>query len=244
MMKRIKNFIWVLLILIICTALITPLAQASGDINVFLPAVSVTLTGEKQEVPEAFEIILKAEDPSYPMPEGSVGGVYKATVTGGDMLNLPDILFTSPGTYRYTITQTPGTNELGNYDDSVFHITINIFTLEDGSGLESRMTIRKNEELEELDYIDFVNDYEVIITEEETLNGLIEIPDDEEVMSGEIELPEETIPRGEAGGPANRKSNGTAIGEGILFWYYIAAFIGAGILLFVIGLTVKKKVKG
>ena len=106
MMKRIKNFIWVLLILIICTALITPLAQASGDINVFLPAVSVTLTGEKQEVPEAFEIILKAEDPSYPMPEkrwqGLQGNCYR-----GDMLNLPAILFTSPGTYRYTITQTP-----------------------------------------------------------------------------------------------------------------------------------------
>jgi len=244
MMKRIKSFIWVFFILIICTALISPPALASEEISVFLPAVSITLTGENQDDPETFEIVLKAEDPSYPMPEGSSDGVYKAYVAGGDMLNLPAIQFTSPGDYKYTLTQTPGNNELGNYDNSVYHIMINIFRAEDGNSMESRMAIRKNEDAEELDYIEFANDYEVIITEEETLDGLIEIPDDTATTGGEIELPEETIPRGEENTHANRIPNSSGIGRGILLWYYIGAFIGTGVLLILIGLTVKKKVKG
>lgn len=241
MKKKSRKMIISILTFAACLVFLTSIALAQGEIGISLPAVSVIVTGEPQEVPETFEILLEAEDSSSPMPEGSENGAYKAYVKGGDMKTLPTIRFSSVGIYRYKIRQIPGTNELGVYDDSVYHITIYIVNIigENGlDGLESSVIIRRNDEVEKLDYIDFKNEYLVEIPEEEIPGGEIEDPTPTPLPTptptpGEIEIPEEEIPGG--GVPKT--------GDDFLIWPYIVSFIGAGILLTVLILTGKKKVK-
>jgi pilin isopeptide linkage protein/LPXTG-motif cell wall-anchored protein len=231
MRKKHTKFMMGSLILIICLALLTPVAMAVQEavpetINAFMPAVSVTLTGAPQQDSEDYEILLEADDPAFPMPEGSEEGVYKLIITGDDMAILPAIQFSSIGVYTYSIRQTPGTNDLGNYDDSEFNITVYITNAPANGGFESTVTTRKSDEEEKLFDIEFVNDYE------------IELPD-EETPGGEIELPDEEIPGADADPP--EPSDVPKTGDESLIWPYILSFIVASILLTVLGLIRKKK---
>ena len=95
-------------ILIICLALMTPIALAveeavAESINVFMPSVSISLTGASLDEPEDYEIVLEADDPAFPMPEGSQEGAYRLIITGDDMAMLPSIQFSSIGIYTYNL---------------------------------------------------------------------------------------------------------------------------------------------
>lgn len=231
MRKKHTKFMVALLISIMCLTMIAPMAQAAESPKVTIP-VSVTLTGAPQLDSEDYEIVVEADDPAYPMPAGSENGVYKLIITGANMVTLPVIEFPSLGIYTYTISQTPGTNDLGNYDDRVYNITVYITNAEDGSGLQSTVIAQQASEEAKLDELEFINDYE------------IELPD-EETPGGEVELPDEEIPGGEAE-PTDpphepEKSDVPKTGDNTMIWLYIALFVGAGILLLVLALTRKKK---
>lgn len=226
MRKKHTKFMMGSLILIICLALLTPVALAAEPINVFMPAVSVTLTGAPQQDSEDSEIVLEADDPAFPMPVGSEDGKYKLMIAEDDMAILPAIQFSTIGIYTYTIYQTPGANDLGVYDDSVFHITVYITNAPANGGFESTVIARKNDESEKLFDLEFINEYE------------IELPD-EEVPGGEIELPDEEIPGADADPP--EPSDVPKTGDESLIWPYILSFIVASILLTVLGLIRKKK---
>ena len=96
------------------------------------------------------------------------------------------------------------------------------------------MIARKNDEAEKLAVIEFINDYELEIIDEEVPGGEIKIPGEE------IELPDEEIPGAEADPPG---SDVPQTGDNTIIWPYILSLIGAGILLLILVFSSKSRVK-
>jgi pilin isopeptide linkage protein len=196
------------------TLLITP-AQAAEASEVVLQ-VTVVLTGAEQDDSEDYEIVIKADDPSYPMQEGSEDGEYKFIITGENTASLPAIRFQDLGVYTYRIYQTPGTNELGIYDDSEYLITVYVTNAEDGSGLVSTVIAQKPDDAVKLDEIVFINEYE-------------------------IEIPEEEVPGGEADPPGHEGGDTPKTGDDGFIWPYVLLLISAGAATIILALSMRKK---
>ena len=220
MRRKHINFVMVLLIFTMCLIAATPKALAAEVSTVELP-VTVRLTGFPPEVDEDFEIVLKSNDSAYPMPIDSSSGVYKMVITGASTAKLPEINFSALGIYTYTISQTAGADELCTYDESVYNVKVYITNAEDGSGLESTVIAYMTSEADKLDEIEFINDYE------------IEIPDDE-IPGGPTDPPATDPPSTEP--PDDAPKTGDTV-----IWPYITLFIGAIAVILILTLTGKKK---
>lgn len=134
-------------------------AFAAENPGVSIP-VSVSLSGTLPKPAEDFTIKLRADNASYPMPEGSVGDVYTMTITGADTKNLPTITYNRVGIYTYTIYQVAGSNSKCTYDDTVYALTVYITNAEDGSGLEATAVLYPDSEGDKLPGAEFKNVYE------------------------------------------------------------------------------------
>lgn len=128
-MRKRKGLVSVLL----AAALVLPMAftAAAGETPQVEIPVTITLEGAKPSAAEELQVILKANDPACPMPDGSVDGTYAMTITGGTK-NLPAIRFSELGIYGYTIYQEPGTHAKGTYDETVYHVTAYVTNAADG----------------------------------------------------------------------------------------------------------------
>ena len=126
--------------------------------------VTVSLTGTLPSPAEKYTIRLKADDPAYPMPEGSVDGEYTMEITGADTRSLPAITYTWVGIYTYKITQKAGTYKGCKYDATVYHLTVTITNAEDGSGLEATAVLYPNGKGEKVEDVNFKNVYPVVRT--------------------------------------------------------------------------------
>ncbi|NMB03854.1 MAG: Cna B-type domain-containing protein [Tissierellia bacterium] len=103
---------------------------------------------------------MKSDNPDYPMPAGSVDGVYSMIITGANTVKLPEIKYSSLGVYTYTIYQEPGSNKLASYDDTRYNLVVYVTNAEDGSGLETTVILYKLGETEKYDGVVFENEYE------------------------------------------------------------------------------------
>ena len=88
-----------------------PSVLAAGLPSVAIP-VKVEVEGAAPSVPEEFVVQMEAEDPSYPMPEGSVDGIFEMVISGNSFMSFPSMSYTEPGIYTYTIEQIAGLNPL------------------------------------------------------------------------------------------------------------------------------------
>ncbi len=68
-----------------------------------LPII-VQLIGTPPTDYEDYNIILEADNPDYPMPEGSVDGRYRIIIKGEAKKQLPEIEFSSVDVYTYKIS--------------------------------------------------------------------------------------------------------------------------------------------
>lgn len=93
----------------------------SGLPSVAIP-VKVEVEGAAPSVPEEFVVQMEAEDPSYPMPEGSVDGIFEMVISGNSFMSFPSMSYAEPGIYTYTIEQIAGLNPLCAYDPSLNNI--------------------------------------------------------------------------------------------------------------------------
>lgn len=103
-----------------------------------------------------FTFVLKAKDPSYPMPEGSANGVKEITITGSGDTNFGKINFTKPGEYVYTIHEINEGLSGYTYDKTVYTITFHVTEDEDGLHTEASIVNSKGEPVKE---IVFTNKY-------------------------------------------------------------------------------------
>ena len=93
---------------------------------------------------------MEAEDPSYPMPEGSVDGIFEMVISGNSFMSFPSMSYTEPGIYTYTIEQIAGLNPLCAYDPSVYHLKVSVTNAQDGSGLTAMVALRSEDADEKL----------------------------------------------------------------------------------------------
>ena len=110
-------------LLALLTALCVTTALAANS-AVALP-VRIEVSGDAPSPAETFTLTLRAASDGAPMPEGSRGGVYTCTVTGGDSaaLSLPAA---QVGRHLYTLHQEAGGFVRGQYDDRVYHIAVTV----------------------------------------------------------------------------------------------------------------------
>ncbi len=189
---NIGKLIKVLLIATICLALFAPTVMAAEVQSNGIP-VRISLGGSPPELEEDYEIVMSADDIAYPMPVGSVDGVFTLNIPGENLGELPGIKFSSLGIYTYTISQKAGTNKLASYDDSVYNLVIYVTNSEAEEGLETTILLYKTGDNDKFDEVAFYNEYEetVIIEDEDPPLGPKdpEIIEDEEVPLGPGKLP-------------------------------------------------------
>ena len=146
-MKRWMSIILGTLIVVMCMINMTIPAFAEETPGVSIP-VTVSLSGQLPKPAENYTIKLRADDPSYPMPAGTVNGVYEMKITGAATQNFPTITYDRVGIYTYTVWQEAGSNKKCTYDETMYYLTVYITNAEDGSGLESTVVLHLKPGLE------------------------------------------------------------------------------------------------
>ncbi len=154
MKKTIKSILALMLVILICAAFM-PAAYAEGEGQVpaapAAPAgtntpsvtISVTksLTGTLPPVAEEFVFNMAADDPSFPMPEGSEDGLCSISIKGAGDVDFPAITFDQVGIYTYTIYETPGRNVKCKYDKTVYYMVITVTNNADYTNLENTVDL-------------------------------------------------------------------------------------------------------
>ena len=173
MKRKYLRTVAMLLIFPMLFMLLVPTVSASSLPGLKLP-VTVKLSGGPPTEDEDYNVVLKADNPEYPMPEGSLDGSYTMTIKGEGSKELPEIKFSSVGVYTYTISQLAGVNELASYDDNVYNLVVFVTNTKNGSGLEITVNLYLLGEKEKQYELLFLNNYEKEPSQE------VEIPEPED----------------------------------------------------------------
>lgn len=180
MKRKYLRTLAMLLIFPLVFIMLVPTISASSLPSLKLP-VTVKLSGRPPTEDEDYTIVLKADNPEYPMPEGSVDESYNMTIQGEGSKELPEINFSSVGVYTYTISQLAGVNELASYDDKVYNLVVFVTNAKNGSGLEITVNLYLLGEKEKQYELLFLNNYEKEPSQE------VEIPEPEDKPKEEAE---------------------------------------------------------
>lgn len=158
-MKR-KSIIFMLasLTFAVFLTVMAPRVYAATEKSIQIP-VAITLDGYPPAVAEDYEIVLAADNEAYPMPANSESGRFTTTLTGAAAASLPAMNFDSIGVFTYTIYQTPGSNELADYDDSVYNLVVYVTNAKEGSGLETTVILYKVGQDDKYSEVAFSNKY-------------------------------------------------------------------------------------
>ena len=145
------------------------------------PPVKKVVESNTENVPEVrFSFTLTAKD-AAPMPEEAKGessmtlDITMPAEEGKDWKEFGEITFTKPGTYVYTITETPQELAGWEFDNNEITITYKVSANEETNALEVVKTVyNKNEDTTEtlegkesgkLEYFTFTNVYTVVTVE-------------------------------------------------------------------------------
>ena len=145
--------------LLLCAVMAVSFCAAAFSAGFSLP-VEVQVSGSATDADEEYTIVLEAESADCPMPDGSAEGSCVFSVSADETVMLPEIDFTQPGVYGYSIYQIPGMDDECTYDGSVFSMTV--YAEQNGDGLYLAAVVRKSEDGAKLEKIVFINEYEKV----------------------------------------------------------------------------------
>ena len=157
MKKILKGALAALLTIALTIPMFSVAAVAEETPSVEIP-VTIHLSGSVPSTKEDLAVVLTAADAACPMPESAVDGVYKMTVTGAVTQNMAPITFSKVGIHHYTIHQEPGTKTKGNYDRTVYDMTIYVTNAETG-GLETTVVMHLDGVETKPGKVEFTNSY-------------------------------------------------------------------------------------
>lgn len=115
-----------------------------------LPLIEKIVEGENAPKAE-FRFLLQGEDDA-PMPEGSDGKNQIVSLTGSGKIELGKIVFSSPGTYTYTISELNGGEDGWEYDSVIYTLTVTV-TQEDGKLSAQTVLAKEGEPVEKLQFV-------------------------------------------------------------------------------------------
>lgn len=133
-------------------AVLPAAAYADQGTAVVRIEVEKQLEGSAPMPAEEYDFVLVAVD-GAPMPGEAV-----AKVVGEGTARFPEIIFTAPGTYRYAVREIAGTSEGCDYDDTVYDVTVQVTTDDEGD-LSAALWASRKGEAGKADEIVFVNRY-------------------------------------------------------------------------------------
>ena len=88
--------------------------------------------GNPASTDETFYFQMKADDPSWPMPEGSKNGLKEMSIQGSGSVEFGDIWYDKVGTYTYKVYEVEGDNEDIDYDTNIRYLTVTVTKGENG----------------------------------------------------------------------------------------------------------------
>ena len=88
------------------------------------PPVEKRISGDKPSTSSSFVFYLKADNTSYPMPDGSADGLKSIMINGAGTGDFGNITYTKAGTYTYTVYEKTGSTSGYTYDTTVYHMTV------------------------------------------------------------------------------------------------------------------------
>lgn len=118
------------------------------------PSIQKTVQGDSPPS-ERFSFLITAQD-NAPMPEGTQNDFFSLSITGSGEIHPGTILYSSPGTYTYTVTETADNLQGWLYDSAVYIVTVTVTETEDA--LLTDAVISKDNQA--VDAIEFVNFYD------------------------------------------------------------------------------------
>lgn len=95
-----------------------------ADYVIVDPPVEKRISGDRPSSNSAFVFYLKADNATYPMPEGSADGLKSITINGAGSADFGNITYTRAGTYTYTVYEKTGSASGYVYDTTVYHMTV------------------------------------------------------------------------------------------------------------------------
>jgi len=160
MKKILKKISAVLLILCFCMSMISSPVFANTYSDSLVLTALAEQTGVIVDEEETYNITLKADDSSYPMPAGSSNGTYTLKALGNQQTDFPEIIYDTLGVYTYTIHQQAGSNEFATYDDTLYTLTVSVINDTKSGGIKAVPAIHKYGDSKDKKYdIVFNNDY-------------------------------------------------------------------------------------
>ena len=131
-------------------------ADLPSDPNLTVdPPVRKIVTGNPS-VNSTFLFQLTAQDPSYPMPAGSINGVKTLTIIGSGEKDFGTWSYISEGVYRYTVSEVNTHIKGYTYDTTVYTITD---TVKDTDGQLTVSRVVTNDANKPVTSLAFVNKY-------------------------------------------------------------------------------------
>ena len=149
-----------LLALILLLGTIPVQAEApKGPVTVTVQ-VKISTEGTPPETPEAYRVVLEANEAGAPMPGGAAGSSYTLIQNGPGETAFPVIEYDQLGIYTYTIRQLPGTDPNAlSYDGTVYSLKVTVYRNEDTNELLVAVALRLEDGADKLDGCAFVNVY-------------------------------------------------------------------------------------
>lgn len=171
-----------LIIILVFTMLLAAFSSIvfAKEVPGFELPVTVSLIGAPPTNDSEYVIVLKADNPEYPMPEASKDGEYQLSLPKDSTSKFPIIEFPSLGVYTYEIYQLEVIDDFTGYDDRVYNLVVYVTNKEDGSGLETTVILYLTGQTEKLDQVLFEpedDDWGI-------LPGYVPDPDDSGVKTG------------------------------------------------------------
>ena len=124
------------------------------------PPVKKIVEGKAPKKAETYTFMLRAADPSNPMPEAADGEqIMTMDITGAGEKEFGEIEFTEEGVYDYTINEVAGTNSNCDYDDTIYVVRATVTADEDGK-LQVKREYFNDGELIDVAALEFVNTYD------------------------------------------------------------------------------------
>lgn len=149
MKKRKISFLLLCLMLFMATSLQAKAASAPVSLQI---EVKTELIGDDPPTAETFSFVLEAVDHA-PMPENNM-----ITVSGEGRSFFPSINYTEPETYTYTIREINGGTEGYIYDDTIYDVTVQVITDNEGTLAVSQYVSERESEFK-TEAVKFVNQY-------------------------------------------------------------------------------------
>lgn len=157
---QVKRLLLLFVTVLLAVMVFTPVdAYAESGYCTVNLEVEKQLQGNSSSDSEEYVFVLEGKE-GAPLPNENI-----VKIVGDGKASFPDITFTEPETYHYTIREVPGDSEECIYDSSIYDVMVQVTTNDEGY-LSATVWAMKQGETSKTEKILFINSYDTVDEEE------------------------------------------------------------------------------